>query len=215
MNDRRAARYARAHFLDSVARTAQLPPDSGREVAFAGRSNAGKSSALNALTGRRALARTSRTPGRTRLINLFDLGEDRRLVDLPGYGYAKVSRQMQADWQRLLTAYLGTRRSLAGTVLVCDIRRGITERDWHLIDLLMEAGCPLHVLLTKADKLGRAQQARALEEARRTLEEAGVEATLQPFSATKRTGVDDLQGILDEWLESAADSEAKKGPDAE
>lgn len=197
-----AARYNRARFLDSITRMAALPPESGREIAFAGRSNAGKSSALNAITGRRALARTSKTPGRTRMINLFDLGDDCRFADLPGYGYARVAREMREQWHELLTRYLLERRCLVGTVLVADSRRGLTDLDRRLIGLVAESGHELHVLLTKADKLGRNAGMKALEQVRREVEEAGVTATLQLFSATARTGIEDVHGVLDEWLEA-------------
>ena len=195
-----AQRYARAGFGGSVARLAQLPPDRGREVAFAGRSNAGKSSVLNALTGRRNLARTSKTPGRTQLINLFELGDDRRLVDLPGYGYARVPEATRRNWERLLGAYLARRRALAGVVLVVDARRGITELDWRLIELIAPTGRPVHVLLTKSDKLGRGRAREALDRARAALEEAGIEATLQLFSATSGLGIEDAHSVLDAWL---------------
>lgn len=195
-----ASRYARARFAGSVARLAQLPADSGREVAFAGRSNAGKSSALNAITGQRGLARTSKTPGRTRLINLFALDAQRRLVDLPGYGYARVPESVRHDWERLLASYLARRTCLAGVVLVLDARRGLTDLDRRLIELLAPTGRALHALLTKADKLRRGEAARALEAARVELEDAGIEATLQLFSATHARGIDDVHGILDDWL---------------
>jgi GTP-binding protein len=195
-----AQRYARAAFRASVARLAQLPDDRGREVAFAGRSNAGKSSALNAITGRRNLARTSKTPGRTQLINLFDLDEGRRLIDLPGYGYARVAEATRRNWERLVAGYLERRRALAGVVLVVDARRGLMELDWRLLELVVPTGAALHVLLTKSDKLGRGQATGALDRARRALEEAGIEASLQLFSAVDGTGIDDVHGLLDDWL---------------
>lgn len=195
-------RYAHAAFGGSVARLAQLPPDNGREVAFAGRSNAGKSSALNAVTGRRGLARVGKTPGRTQLINLFELGDDRRLVDLPGYGYAKVPEQTRRNWERLLAAYLEGRRSLVGVVLILDTRRGLTDLDWQLLELLRPTAAQLHCVMTKADKLGRAAAGRALEGAREALGEADFDATLQLFSATHGRGIEDLHGLLDEWLET-------------
>lgn len=206
-----AARYARAQFAGSVARLAQLPPDRGREVAFAGRSNAGKSSALNAITGRHGLARTSKTPGRTRLINVFTLDAGRRLVDLPGYGYARVPESMRHDWERLLAGYLAQRGCLAGVVLVLDARRGLTDLDRRLIELLAPGELALHALLTKADKLKRGEAARALEGVRRELEDAGIEASLQLFSATRGQGIEDAQGVLDGWLATAT---RKEGPDA-
>lgn len=205
-----AQRYNQARFLDSVTDLRDLPTDSVREVAFAGRSNAGKSSALNLVAGRRSLAYTSKTPGRTRMINFFDLGAGRRIADLPGYGYARVERATRLDWQALLTRYLETRRVLVGTVLVADIRRGLTELDWRLIALAAGTERALHILLTKADKLGRGAGARTLERVRREVEDAGVEATLQLFSATARVGVDDAHGVLDEWFAfPAADAGAE------
>lgn len=195
-----AARYNRARFLASVPRLDHLPPATGREVALAGRSNAGKSSALNAITGRRGLAHTGKTPGRTRMINLFDLGNDCRLVDLPGYGYARVDRATREQWQDLLARYLLEREVLVGTLLVMDIRRGLTELDHRLLDLVAEREQGLHILLTKADKLGRGAAGKALEHTRRDVERAGVEATLQLFSATHSRGIDDAHQILDAWL---------------
>ncbi len=196
-----ADRYGRAAFGDSIARLDQLPSDDGREVAFAGRSNAGKSSALNAITGRSSLARTSKTPGRTQLINLFELGDGRRLVDLPGYGFARAPEATRRRWERLIGDYLAHRASLAGIMLVLDIRRGLTDLDRRLIALVAPAQVPLHALLTKADKLKRGQATRALEAVRRELEDEGVVATLQLFSAPRGSGIDDAHGILDEWLQ--------------
>lgn len=192
--------YQRVRFIDSVAQPGQLPPDHGVEIAFAGRSNAGKSSALNALTGRRNLARTSKTPGRTRLVNLFALEDDKRLVDLPGYGYAAVSGATRERWTQLLGNYLQQRRALRGLVLVVDIRRGLAALDRQLLDLIAERPVALHLLLTKADKLGRGPAQRTLQQIRQELEEAGIEATLQCFSATRGDGIEDLRGLLDEWL---------------
>ncbi len=196
-------RYQGAAFAGSVARLSQLPPDTGAEVAFAGRSNAGKSSALNALTGRRGLARTSKTPGRTRMINLFALDGAARLVDLPGYGYARVPDATRRQWTQLLGTYLARRQALRGLVLVVDIRRGLTRLDWELLELIAERPVPLHVLLTKADKLSGGAARQALERARRCLEDAGIEASLQCFSATRGSGIEDLRGLLDEWLAGA------------
>lgn len=195
-----ADRYTRAEFGGSVARLAQLPADGGREIAFAGRSNAGKSSALNAIMGRRGFARVSKTPGRTQLINLFELGDGRRLVDLPGYGFARVPEPTRRNWERLLAAYLERRRSLAGVVMLVDARRGLTELDWRLVELLAPTGAALHAVLTKADKLGRGEARRTLDGAWQQLEDAGVEASLQLFSATRGQGLDDLHGLLDDWL---------------
>jgi len=203
--------FQQVAFAGSVARMAQLPPDEGIEIAFAGRSNAGKSSALNALTGQRGLARTSKTPGRTQLINLFDIAPGQRLVDLPGYGYARVDRGTRERWTELLTTYLARRRSLRGLVLVVDIRRGLSELDWQLLELVVPRGVEPHLLLTKADKLGRGQGQRALDAVRIELEQAGVEATLQPFSSMHARGIDDLRGLIDGWLYATETHEPGKG----
>ncbi|MDZ7829031.1 MAG: ribosome biogenesis GTP-binding protein YihA/YsxC [Halofilum sp. (in: g-proteobacteria)] len=203
--------FQEAAFAGSVARMAQLPADEGIEIAFAGRSNAGKSSALNALAGQRGLARTSKTPGRTQLINLFDIGPSRRLVDLPGYGYARVDRETRDRWTELLTAYLARRRALRGLVLVVDIRRGLSELDWRLLELVVPRGVEPHLLLTKADKLGRGQAGKMLDRVRAELEQAGVEATLQTFSSTHGRGIDDLRGLLDSWFTPGDGGEVQPG----
>ena len=193
--------YRQARFLTSAASLRQLPGDEGREVAFAGRSNAGKSSAINALTGRRSLARTSRTPGRTRLVNFFEVGERRRLVDLPGYGYAKVPRSMSRWWGDMVGRYLESRTSLAGVVILMDIRHPLTDLDATLLDWCAAADLPVLAVLTKADKLARGRRAAAL---------AGVDGRLAAhhgasramvFSATKPIGHRELGEHLDGWLE--------------
>lgn len=194
-------RYAHAAFADSIAHLKQLPPDDGREIAFAGRSNAGKSSALNAITGRRDLARTSKTPGRTQMINRFELGEGRRFMDLPGYGYARAPEATRRNWERLVGDYLAQRASLVGLILVLDARRGLTDLDRRLVALVAPTGAALHALLTKADKLGRGEAARTLEAVRKELEDGDIEASLQLFSATRAQGIDDVHGVLDEWLQ--------------
>jgi len=206
-----ADRYARAAFGGSIARLEQLPADGGREVAFAGRSNAGKSSVLNAITGRKNLAYTSKTPGRTQLINRFDLGPDQRLIDLPGYGYAKVPEATRRNWERLLGDYLRQRRALMGVVVVLDARRGVTELDWQLLGLLGPRSLAVHAVLTKADKLKRATAKQALAHAHAALESGGVEATLQLFSATKRDGITDLHSVLDDWLGFGGDIALTRG----
>lgn len=175
-------------------------PDSSAEVAFAGRSNAGKSSAINAITRNGKLARTSKTPGRTQLINHFVLQQDKYLVDLPGYGYAQVSKAKQKQWQSAMTRYLISRDSLRGLVLVMDIRHPLTDADWSLIELQQSGASGLHVLLTKSDKLSRNQVARQLQQTQQALSAADVEATLQDFSALKKSGVDDVHRVLDHWL---------------
>ncbi len=192
--------YRQARFLTSAASLRDLPADHGREVAFAGRSNAGKSSAINALTGRRDLARTSRTPGRTRLLNFFSLDDDRRLVDLPGYGYAKVSRAMSREWGILVGAYLESRESLAGVVVLMDIRHPLTALDQTLVEWCLAADVPVLAVLTKADKLARGRRAAALSEVRGRLCGHGDLTDTIAFSATKPIGRCELSNRLDRWL---------------
>lgn len=176
-------------------------PAAVAEVAFAGRSNAGKSSAINAITRNGKLARIGKTPGRTRLINHFALPQQRFLVDLPGYGYAKVSRRQLDEWHVFLQEYLTMREPLVGLVLVMDIRHPLTDNDWQLIELQQMGPSELHVLLTKADKLSRGKVTQSLQATRRALEQAGIAATLQDFSAVRPgTGLDDVHGVLDAWL---------------
>ena len=194
-------RYQQAHFTVSAAKLSQLPPDSGREAAFAGRSNAGKSSAINTLTNQRSLARTSKTPGRTQLINFFQIDDQHRLVDLPGYGYAKVAEQVKLRWQQTLEDYLRTRESLAGLVLLMDVRHPLKEFDCQMLDWCLQSGMPVHVLLTKSDKLKRGAGHNALHQVRRYLEELGGECSAQLFSSLNRTGVEQLVQVLDRWLE--------------
>ena len=184
------ARFPPAQFLTSAWQPHQFPPDTGAEVAFAGRSNAGKSSALNAITGRKDLARTSKTPGRTQLINFFGLDGDRRLADLPGYGYAKVPEQMKRHWQALLTRYVEARESLAGLVVVMDARRPMTDFDIQMLQWAHSNGLPAHVLLTKADKLNRSE---ATATHRRVTAALGEGDTAQLFSAVTRSGVDEAR----------------------
>jgi len=187
------SQYPDARFLTSAASPRQLVADDGAEVAFVGRSNAGKSSAINAIVNRQQFARTSKTPGRTQLINFFQLGVGQRLVDLPGYGFARVPDEVRAGWDTLVTGYFARRESLSGLFLIVDIRRGIGDGDLALLELAGSFYLPVHVLLGKADKLKRGQAAKALNEARRTL--AG-RATVQLFSALKRQGVDEAREML-------------------
>lgn len=195
-----SAVYFSTRFASSSSDPAQCPV-SVAEVAFAGRSNAGKSSAINTLTRNGKLARTSRTPGRTQLINHFVLpDEERYLVDLPGYGYAAVSKARQKAWQVALTRYLTTRDSLKGLVVVMDIRHPLTDADWILIDIQQQSAAELHVLLTKADKLSRNQRRTTVNKVRDQLAAAGVEASLQDFSSLKNEGVTDIHAVLDAWL---------------
>jgi GTP-binding protein len=175
-----------AVFLKSAANPADFPADVGREVAFVGRSNSGKSTAVNALTGARKLARVSKTPGRTQLLNFFSLGEDRRLVDLPGYGFARVAQGTQARWRRALEAYLRERASLVGLIVTMDIRRGVTRLDEQLLRWLEPRELPVAVLLTKADKLARNA---GLEQARRVAAQLGPAIRIVRFSAPTGDGV--------------------------
>ena len=207
--------YFSAAFVSS-AEDPRRCPDAVAEVAFAGRSNAGKSSALNALTRNGKLARTSRTPGRTQLINHFAVGDEGRfLVDLPGYGYAKVSRARQRVWQRAMLDYLGLREALRGLVLVMDIRHPLQPIDRELIELHGGTGLPLHCLLTKSDKLSRGERARTLARVQAELADDGVEATLQDFSALKDQGIDDVHAVLDHWLFDAPLRGVEDAPDGE
>ena len=191
--------FRQAKFLTSAFELSQLVPDDGAEVAFAGRSNAGKSSAINCLTRQKGLCKTSKTPGRTQLINFFELSDGQiRLVDLPGYGYAKVPMSIKDHWQRHLDNYLRSRECLRGMVLLVDIRHPFKPFDEMMIDWCAESGLALHVLLTKADKLKRGAQQNAVLAAKRQLADSG--ATVQAFSATKKTGVDEFETRLMEWI---------------
>lgn len=198
--------YRCASFLTSAARLEQCPPDSGAEVAFAGRSNAGKSSAINSLTGNRKLARTSRTPGRTQLINFFAVGAGQRLVDLPGYGYAKVPQAVKAAWNRQLEAYLSERRSLRGLVLLSDVRHPMTDFDRMMLHWADRCDMPVHLLLTKADKLKRGPAQAALLRVRAQIAHVADLVSVQLFSALRHEGHAELTAVLDRWLaEPAAD----------
>jgi len=188
---------SQAAFRASAARAADLLPEGPPEIAFAGRSNVGKSSAINALAGRKRLARTSKTPGRTQTINFYDLGEHARLVDLPGYGYARVSQSLRAQWAELVGAYLRSRSTLAGVVVVMDARHPLTPLDVQLLDWL--GGIRTLLLLSKADKLSRAEQAA-------TLKRVGtlVQPEARLFSSVTRQGVDECRDLLERWLAEQA-----------
>ena len=201
--------FHQAQFLLGAHRLAQLPEDSGAEIAFAGRSNAGKSSALNALTGQKKLARTSKTPGLTQQINIFTMDEEQRLADLPGYGYAKVPKKMQQHWQKTLGSYLQTRQSLRGLCLIMDIRHPFTPQDEQLLDWCRQVEMPVHILLTKADKLSRNQAKQVLMQSQSRLNKEYPLTTAQVFSATKKMGIEDAQRTLLQWLESGTE----KSPD--
>ena len=191
------SRYPQVRFIKSADSAAAFGDDSGAEVAFAGRSNSGKSSALNAIIRRNDLARTSKTPGRTQLVNLFEVEPGKRLADLPGYGFARVPPAMRADWKRLMEAYFTTRDSLAGLFLVVDVRRGFGESDETMLEYAAARSRPVHVLLTKCDKLGRNDGRSTLQKVRAQL---GERATAQLFSAQSGEGVDAAQGALDALL---------------
>jgi len=192
--------YRRAEFLTSAANWAGCPPDEGREVAFAGRSNAGKSSAINSLTGNSRLARTSRTPGRTQLINFFRLGEGQRLVDLPGYGFAKVPLAVKQAWTREMELYLQRRQSLRGLILLMDVRHPLQPFDLQMLNWCLAAAMPVHLLLTKADKLKRGAAQATLMQVRKRLLAYGDLASVQLYSAVSHTGRDQLVAVLDGWL---------------
>ncbi len=192
--------FQRAKFLISAPSLKQCPPDTGAEVAFAGRSNAGKSSALNTLAQQTKLARTSKTPGRTQLINFFALSEEARLVDLPGYGFAKVPDRMKREWQRNMSEYLEERQSLRGVVLVMDIRHPLTEFDRMMCDWAHAADMPLHILLTKADKLKKGPAQNTKLQVKKALADMGDLVTVQIFSSLKKDGTDLLRNRLSEWL---------------
>lgn len=193
--------YSKAVFIKSAARVDQLPADIGYEVAFAGRSNAGKSSALNCLTNIKNLARTSKTPGRTQLINLFSLDEERRLVDLPGYGYAKVALQVKLEWQKNLAHYLEVRNSLKGLILLMDIRHPLKDLDQMMIDWALNRQLPVHILLTKSDKLSRSDVKNCVLKVRKHYDLAKHLITVQSFSSLKKDGVDELITQLNQWIE--------------
>jgi GTP-binding protein len=192
--------FRQTAFLTSVPKVDRAPPDEGAEVAFAGRSNAGKSSALNTITEQRSLARTSKTPGRTQQINFFDLGGNHRLVDLPGFGYARVPQAMKEQWQRNLTEYLHIRQSLRGLILLMDCRHPLTDYDQQILIWCADVGLATHILLTKSDKLKRGPAGNNLLAVRRRLTEFHPDASVQLFSALKKTGIDEARRVLSNWL---------------
>lgn len=200
------AYFRRARFMLSVDQLRDLPRDEGHEIAFVGRSNVGKSSVINALCDQQGLARTSRTPGRTQQFVLFDLGEERRLMDLPGFGYAVVDKATRAHWQIAMPRYLKTRAALAGLVLIADSRHPLKQDELDFVRWTLAAQVPLVVLLNKADKLGRQALTMAMRAAAREVEARGGEsAAVLPFSATTRAGVPELRTLLHGWF-TAADS---------
>lgn len=189
--------YRQARFLCSAHALRDLPPDQGQEVAFAGRSNAGKSSALNAITDQRSLARISKTPGRTQLINVFPCSDTIALVDLPGYGYAKVPAKLRGHWEQTLPAYLAEREALRGLILIMDCRHPMQAFDESMLAWSQAAGLPVHILLTKADKLSRGKAQQTLLAVRRQLDEHFPGVSVQLFSAQTRQGVAEAHAVLD------------------
>jgi GTP-binding protein len=192
--------FSRATFFTTVNDVHALPLHGGKEVAFAGRSNAGKSSALNTLANHTRLAFTSKTPGRTQHINYFDLGDNRFMVDLPGYGYAKVPTAIRAHWEGLLSQYLQTRSALAGLVVIMDSRHPLTPLDEQMLDWFAITGKPVHILLTKSDKLSRQQSSKTLLEVRAYLKEHYPNYTVQLFSSLKKLGADDAEAVIAGWF---------------
>ena len=184
-------------FEKSISELNQSPEDIGSEVAFVGRSNAGKSTAINSITNRNSLAKTSKTPGRTQLINFFKINENSRFVDLPGYGFAKASKEKQKSWNRLVTDYIKYRQSLKGVVLIIDIRRGFGEMDLMFLDFYLPLNKQLHILLTKADKLSKQKQSLILNE---VISNYGSIATIQLFSGTKKIGISEAQDQVTKFL---------------
>jgi GTP-binding protein len=191
--------FQHATFYTTVNQLQHLPP-SGVEVAFAGRSNAGKSSAINSLANRGRLAFVSKTPGRTQHINFFQLGNDRFLVDLPGYGYAKVPAEIRKHWESLLSTYLQTRESLYGMVLIMDVRHPLTPLDRQMLDWFAATGKPVHVLLTKADKLSRQQTGKILKNVLLFLRETYPQCSVQLFSSLTKEGIDEATALLGTWF---------------
>ncbi|TAK75057.1 MAG: YihA family ribosome biogenesis GTP-binding protein, partial [Gammaproteobacteria bacterium] len=191
--------YQKAYFLLSVADVKQLPPDEGREVAIVGRSNTGKSSILNRITQQKQLARVSKTPGRTQHINMFVVDEQRRLADLPGYGYAKVPQAEKKRWQALLDAYFRTRQSLKGLLLVMDIRHPLKESDLQLLEYCEHYQLPVHILLNKADKLNKNALTKVVKEVKLALTRYHNSVSFECFSALKGTGIKELHLLLNKW----------------
>lgn len=192
--------YRQAHYTISATQLSELPPDIGLEVAFAGRSNAGKSSAINTITDHKALARISKTPGRTQMINFFALDDSRTLVDLPGYGYAKVPEQMKIRWQQNLGQYLDTRQSLQGLMIMMDIRHPLKQFDIQMIRWSNQKDLDVHILLTKSDKLKHGAAMATLHSVLAEIKKLELNASAQLFSSLKKTGRDEAIAKLDSWF---------------
>jgi GTP-binding protein len=200
-----AIHLSKATFTLSAPDIRRLPEDNGLEVAFAGRSNAGKSSALNTLTNQRGLARTSKTPGRTQLINIFEIAENKRLVDLPGYGFAKVPMEMKAKWQKALGEYLEKRKCLKGIVILMDIRHPLKDLDMDLIQWAADGELPVLALLTKSDKLSQGARSTEVLKVKKKLKELNADITVQAFSSLKKTGVDQANAVICDWFATDED----------
>nr|WP_218059207.1 ribosome biogenesis GTP-binding protein YihA/YsxC [Gilliamella apicola] len=196
----RPLNYAKTHFILSAPDISHLPVDTGVEVAFAGRSNAGKSSALNTLTNQKSLARTSKTPGRTQLINLFEIEDNCRLVDLPGYGYAQVPETIKLKWQKSLGEYLQKRESLKGLIVLMDIRHPLKDLDQQMIEWAVSVNIPVMLLLTKADKLASGAQKKQVNMVKEAILPFQGDITVAPFSSPKRIGLEPLKQKLNEWF---------------
>ena len=194
--------FQKAQYLKSVVELEQLPADVGAEVAFIGRSNAGKSSALNTITGIKGLARVSKTPGRTQAINLFSLTSHVRLVDLPGYGYAKVPLNVKQRWERTVDEYLETRHCLRGLVLIMDIRHPLKELDQKMLEWAVNCELPIHILLTKADKLNTAQARKTQKEVEEAVAKYDGSITVQLFSSQELQGLKEARAVLTDWFEA-------------
>ena len=200
--------FQNATFLVTVNHLRDLPPHTGLEVAFAGRSNAGKSSAINTLANRNRLAYVSKTPGRTQHINYFTLGNDRYLVDLPGYGYAKVPPSIRQHWEKLLSTYLQVRPQLCGLVMIMDIRHPFTPLDQKMLEWFLPTGKPVHILMTKSDKFSRQESSKALLEAKAVLAKSYPNCTIQLFSSLKRLGIEEAENAINSWLSKPSLSES-------
>ena len=207
--------FPRTEFLTTVARLRDAPGDAVAEVAFVGRSNAGKSSAINTLAGKTRLAYVSKTPGRTQHLNYFSVAPDRYFVDLPGYGFAKAPQDVRKQWDGLLGPYLQTREQLKGLVIIMDIRRPLTEMDWQMLEWFAPTGRPVHVLLSKADKVSRQEQTKTLRQVKADLADLGCPVSVQLFSSLKRTGVAEAATVLKGWLGLCDNLPKETGSDAE
>lgn len=199
--------YRKTKFLISAASAKQFPTDGSVEVAFAGRSNSGKSSTINVLCDNKGLAKISKTPGRTRLVNFFSIDEQRCLVDLPGYGYAKVPLAVKQEWKKLMELYLQRATSLRGLVIIMDIRHPLRDFDIQMLDWCEHFGLPAHLLLTKADKLKKGPAQSTLLQVRKLLQADGYHASVQTFSALKKTGLDELVSKMNDWMGLAPETE--------